>query len=490
MTRPVVIQCSVENRRYEALLNANGLLKERLARLGRPPTLADVEKSHALFVRATFRPFVNVFSEYMQVQLGGAPQFGGTAEFSIPANGHFLSDIVFHVRLGEVGSAGDTSKLYRYCAYPGIRLFSQVSLVAQKNTVIDTYTSDDVSFVNKFHVPADYRAAWDRGMGQSAVKTAEYYNAGGFTGQMTYRDGLQTPKHVHASEDLWIPLQFWMCGDVSNALPMALMSNAQLKVQVALAPLDQILYVTDAATGAPARGPDSLQIESMDMYVNQLFVDDDVHRMFFERLQYALIRVHRRQAVKSLSTRRGSCPLTNLRFPIEYIHVGVRDSRNRDHPDHWHLFGRAPERPNSAGLHTPAAVWNDTHNMHEIVCMTAVDTTALAPITRSINITTHGVELFPANTPANFFSTYIPQRYAGRSAVTAPTDHDAMLVTFSVYPGKYDPSGYFTGAGNDTILTYDTPGVDASRPAELVVSAIALNFLVSSGSNLHLKFSV
>ena len=512
MSQPAIFQLLLADDRADQFLQATEYLRKRLADIraershaGKPdaePTFADVERTHIQFLRATYRPFVSVASEYVRVGPSGdsaaLTASGGTVSFSFPTYGHFTSDIVAHVQFDAVGTtspvvstdpAANPSPWYRFCAYPGIRAFERVEFRSAE-LVVDDYTRDDVSFVDKFQIPGDRRAAWDRGMGQGEVKSAEYANTNGYSGVLNYREGLQTFKYRHPSQDLWIPLHFWMCGCPTNALLNDLIPNSQRTVSIALAPISDILRAYDQNTLEVTTLPISQLGMRIELYVNNLFTNPEIYDIFAARVGFSLIRVHRRQA-QTINQAEDRILLNKLKYPAEYMYVGVRDRVNAAHFDHWHLFGRARARTNATSLVAAAAQWNATLGMNQLVCRSATESSGLDPILDTMNLTAHNVDLYPAKMAASFYNTYLPQRYFGGTALVAPRDEAAMLVTFCLYPGSGNPSGYYNlSAGRELYFNYTAATVVNSAPAEFVASMSALNFLVRNGDRTTLRFSI
>jgi hypothetical protein len=509
MSQSGVFRLVLRDERFDKFFTASDYLRQRLSEVRQQreeagyrnpqPTFTDLERTHILYLRAVYRPFASVACEYVRVKPSGdaatLSSSGGTAEFTFPIYGHFTSDMVFHVRFKDVGTANPTiglgegaSPRYRFCAYPGIRLFRKVTFKSDE-TLIDDYLSDEVSFVNKFMVPADRRQAWDRGMGQADLRTAEFLNNNGYSGILSYREGLQTPKFLHESQDLWVPLQFWMCGDAANALLNDLVPNTQRTIVADLAPLGQIVQAIDQNSGQVVPLPfDRLGIQ-IDLYVNNILVNPEVHDLFATRVGFSLIRVHRRQR-KMLNKSIDSIRMDQLKYPAEYLYVGFRDRANLDDFDHWHLFGRARQRTLATSLLASAAIWNAALNTCQLVCRPAKEVDTLDPITQNFKLTAHGIDLYPT-LPASFFNTYLPQRYFAGTAVVSPKDTSAYLATFCLYPGQFNPSGYYNlSAGRELHLSYRADSVDTTTPAELVVSMSALNFLVRKGDKVHLRYAL
>lgn len=511
MAQSGVFRLLLGDPRFDQIFTATDVLKERLRQIRQKrqadglqvpqATFTDLGKHHIVHIRAAYRPFVNVASEYIRVKANGdsaalSAGSGGVAEFKLPTHGQFTSDMVFHVRFQAVGTesptigvGADASPRYRYCAYPGIRMFRRVAFQSDQ-TVIDDYEADEVSFVNKFTIPGDRRQAWDRGNGQAGLRTAEFFNNNGYSGVLSYREGMQTPKYYHGAQDLWVPLHFWMCDDASHALLNDLVPNTQRLITAELAPLEQIVQAVDQNSGEVVPLPlDRLTVQ-VDLYVNNLFIDPEIYDLFAARIGFSLIRVHRRQK-KVLNQQVQSIKLDQLKYPLEYMYAGFRDLNNLADFDHWHLFGRARTRTDATSLLAPAAIWNSALSVCQIVCRSAKEVDTLDPVVENLKLTAHGIDLFPSALPASFFNTYLPQRYFNSTGAVSPLDSSAFLATFCLYPGTYEPSGYYNmSAGRELYLSYRSESIDHSAPAELVVSASTLNFLVRKGDSISLRYAI
>ena len=128
--------------KQDRMLMASELLSQRLAeiRVARQkygeenvnPTLADIERTHILFMNAHFKPFAAIAYEYNKVTANN-PTLGSKVQFSIPQFGDFFSDMVVHVKMAAptvspatAANAGEVA-VYRWCDFPGERLFQKVS---------------------------------------------------------------------------------------------------------------------------------------------------------------------------------------------------------------------------------------------------------------------------------------------------------------------------------------------------------------------------
>ncbi len=520
-----VFRLVLRDERFDGFLQAADYLRRRLdaVRLrrraaGEPnvqPTFADIEESHLLYIRAAYRPFVSVASEYTRVRPHGhgtsaVGPSGGSIQFTFPTFGHFTSDIALHLRFRAVGDAAaaaagaaptPAAPLLRYCAYPGLRAAQRVEFRSDE-VLIDDYTPDDAVAYGKFFVATDHRPGWDRCHGQQELRAATY-TANGFTGVLTYADGPQTPKLFQEELELFVPLQFWMCRDAAHALLNDLIPNSQRTIVVELAPLDLLIQALVPAPAGPAPDPlapaglvrvplpfQRLAVEA-DLYVNGLYVNPEIHDVFASRIGFGLCRVHRRQTSPLIGSP-DRVLLDQLKYPAEFFAVGFRDRANAADFDRWWMMGTRTPRPDATKLLVPAMVWNAPLQVCQLVCREAVEATTLEPLIAALSVTAHGIEIFP-QLPAVFYNAYMPCRYPANSLVVAPVDASAFLVSFCLYPGRFNPSGYYNlSAGRELYIGYVLKGSYDLTPgrAEMVVSMSALNFLIRRGDKFQLKFSL
>jgi hypothetical protein len=104
------------------------------------------------------------------------------------------------------------------------------------------------------------------------------------------------------------------------------------------------------------------------------------------------------------------------------------------------------------------------------------------PILEKLTVEAHGIPLY-RDIPAPFFNHYVPYTYGG-SHITTPADCGVQMITFNLYPGSYQPSGHVNiSRAREFYLEFTRTqlnGEDDNSQADLVVVAIAINFLLIS----------
>lgn len=405
MSNAGVFQIVTNDGKQDRMLMATQLLKRRLeiveaARARDPmiadktPTLLDIEKTHILFMNASFKPFAAIGFEYQKVIPSGQAAYGNRTKFSLPMFGDFIGDMVLHVTLAaptitrdstyDVSDANrGSAAAFRWCHFPGERLLQQVRFTVAGNE-LDSYTFHSVNMYREVMLPTRKRDGWFRGVGQELPKegwlaqpgigdvttaSGDLSTAimnGGTTdtvsGPSSHRinvglfNGAQTPSASSSSLDLWIPLLFWFNLDPRLILPSVALPNTNRDVEFTFATSDKMYglvprgagtYNTPYATVTDATDP----FTACELYVNNLFVQPEVHDIFIRRIGFTLVRVHR-EHTEQVVTNADSKLLSNLKWPVEAMFIGLRvasyETSARD-INKWHYFSKATNTSYNSG---------------------------------------------------------------------------------------------------------------------------------------------
>jgi hypothetical protein len=501
--------------KQDRMLMASELLSQRLAEIKTAranmenpnPTLSDIERTHILFMNAHFKPFAAIAYEYNKV-VANNPTLGSKVQFSIPQFGDFFSDMVVHVKLtsptvSHSGSGGDNVSncaLFRWCDFPGERLFQKVSFDVNGNP-LDEYYPDTYNMHRQFYVSESKKTGWFKNMGQELPQTAMYKYHDDSTAPLApknarasfqYSNGYQTYKKTHEDLEMLIPLLFWFNTDPRLAIPSVAIPYGQRFINIDLATPQQLLRaITNpgaVATTLTLPTVTTPVFANFDLYINNIFVNPDIHDIFIARIGFTLIRVHRRQ-ITNVNKSSDNILLQQLKWPIETMYVGVRPTANSV------VNSNVTARGSQVSV-TDAAM-SDWHKFgtvtvaHDLtVTGTDVDftlSTEASHISR-LSVTAHGVPLYN-NLPSKFFNSYIPYQYGGWN-INTPTDPGLYMITFNLYPGTYQPSGHINvSRAREFYIQYDSTYVASNATAELVVNAVAINFLLVSDGSATLRYA-
>lgn len=493
--------------KQDRMLMASELLSQRLAevRAARQakgdenvnPTLADIERTHILFMNAHFKPFAAIAYEYNKVTANN-PTLGSKVQFSIPQFGDFFSDMVVHVKMAApvvapaaAVNAGEVA-VYRWCDFPGERLFQKVSFDVNGNP-LDEYYPDTYNFHRQFCVSASKEDGWFRCMGQEQPRELvfDYDNSvaanapDNARASTSLRNGFQTYKAngEHGDVELFVPLLFWFNTDPRLAIPSVAIPYGQRFINIDLATKEQMVDVRKHHAATAAVTVTTPAITTFDLYINNIFVNPDIHDIFIARIGFTLVRVHRRQ-VTNVNKSSDNVLLQQLKWPIETMYVGVRPVVNSavgadtelyaNHTNLWHRFGQCSFSTVAANAVNGAATagrWLNEVNH----------------VTR-LTVSAHGVPLYN-NLPSTFFNCYVPYLYGGWN-IRTPKDPGCFMINFCLYPGTYQPSGHINvSRAREFYLQYDSTYVASGTPAELIVNAVAINFLLISDGSATLRYA-
>jgi hypothetical protein len=134
---------------------------------------------------------------------------------------------------------------------------------------------------------------------------------------------------------------------------------------------------------------------------------------------------------------------------------------------------------------------NDVYHIHPVKSgeCAQVEVRKALPTVNKLSVTAHGIDIYK-EMPGTFFHSYTPYTYGGHN-VAAPEDPGLHMITFCLYPGSYQPSGHVnTSRAREFYLRYWSDGaVSSSDPADLIVVASAINFLLISDGSAVLRYS-
>ena len=612
MSTGAVFQLVTNDGKQDKMLMASNLLHKRLLtissvresrNLDPTPTLADIERTHILFVNAHFKPFVAMAYEYNKVIAPGTHSLGQKVDFNIPQFGDFFSDMVLNARMTmssntytaflsgsgvEKGSWSDlvtAGAKWRWCNYPGERLI-QLAEFSVNGNPLDSYTPYATNVWREFYVQPNKRRGWDRCMGQQLEETA-YINSRttnsnlatlttndpsytqnqiGSTGcqlLVSCTDGLQTPSYSHEKVvDLWIPLLFWFNTDFRLSIPSVAIPYGQRFISLTLANANKLVgfpveFGSNTLVGSNtcdfSKDNNSVKVSNawtntkldieLTLYINNLFVNPEIHEIFIRRISFNLIRVHKEQSF-SITKAQDSLWLNSLKWPIETLYIGMRsvDVNTNDEAcqiinlDQWNTFTYnqycqciSPiqthpydgtggtdsvnvgtqgdevdlfptgqfEVPIGLQLVAPDADATNA-SIQGLVALQAVKLDK-KPILKNVSVSAHGIKFYD-NFPADFFNKYTPYRYGGPN-VTTPEDKGLLMINFCLYPHSYQPSGHINvSRAREFYLDYDltdlvsneiNSGASAEngKAYQLKILASAINFLLISDGSAVLRYS-
>ncbi len=335
-------------------------------------------------------------------------------------------------------------------------------------------------------------------------------------------NGPQTPKPVQPPLEIWNKLRFWFNDDVRLSIPSVSIPFGQRYITIDLAAQSDMVYESPSifvrkdidsdnvhrATYTPyfrTNGISDLTIENIELYINNIFVNPEIHDIYIKRIGFSLIRVYRQHTQTCSQSVSEEKLLSQLKWPIEYMFVGLRPR--------WNNTNTSNMTGSSAGrVSGNQYVWRDWHRLTKMVNAVQKDevslrlnvggTEAIAssesittpeyylPVSTvdTLSLTSHGITIFDSFNDT-FFNQYMPLHYGG-TALTTPEDTGALFVNFALFPRSYQPSGHLNiSRARETYLKWSTSYISPSTSVELIVCSIAINFLLISDGSCVLRYS-
>jgi len=244
-----------------------------------------------------------------------------------------------------------------------------------------------------------------------------------------------------------------------------------------------------------------------ELYINNIFVNPEIHDIYIKRIGFSLIRVFREQIQPVGSGALSDILLSQLKWPIEYMFVALQPTWNTNttyNTNAWRDWHRMTKQINSL----PSSTLLENHYAQgifpNVTPGTAVNTSDVTitqeavsgveywlpvPTIDTMSITSHGIQLFD-HLPSPFYNTYMPYNF-GTPMMNTPDDIGVMFVTFALYPGNYQPSGHLNiSRARETYVNISSTYVAQTNGKVLFIAvAIAINFLLISDGSAVLRYS-
>jgi hypothetical protein len=378
-----------------------------------------------------------------------------------------------------------------------------------------------------------------------------------------FNNGPQTPKPIQSPLEMWIKLNFWFNNNVNLAVPSVAIPFGQRYINITLADpqsnsngnlLSEVagayLKVTtlydsekpEFEQGAdftpnttdiryypwssessylnsksgetnipgitfPESSVNQLTVRdaiNAELYINNIFVNPEIHDIYIKRIGFSLIRVFRQQFSNISGSSLSDILLSQLKWPIEYMFVALQPTWNTNttqNTNSWRDWHRMTKQVNA----NPSATLLDNHyaetpnplfsqNSVSDVSRTQQSVTGdkywlSVPTVDSLSLTSHGISIFD-NFPSAFYNAYMPYNF-GTLCMTTPEDLGVLFINFALFPGNYQPSGHINiSRARETYVNPVSVYVsNTNGKVNFVAVAIAINFLLISDGSAVLRYS-
>jgi len=339
-------------------------------------------------------------------------------------------------------------------------------------------------------------------------------------------NGPQTPKPVQAPLEIWNKLRFWFNDDVRLSIASVSIPFGQRFIGIEIASQNLLAYefpsiyletIADKSltTGDTYRvktytpifqqlGISDFQIEKMELYINNIFVNPEVHDIYIKRIGFSLIRVYRQHSQRCLGDNIDEKLLSQLKWPIEYMFVGLRPvwnikditigagglvtGGNQNQWRDWHRLTRMVDATCDETMISEGQSGTITADGSKIGQVIPDRYYLPVPTVDTMTLTSHGIVIFDGFCDT-FFNQYLPFHYGGPALVT-PDDPGALFINMALFPRSYQPSGHLNiSRARETYLKWTSSYVSAKSAADLFAVAVAINFLLITDGSAVLRYS-
>ncbi len=257
-------------------------------------------------------------------------------------------------------------------------------------------------------------------------------------------------------------------------------------------------------------------IPNISLYINNIFVNPEIHDIYIKRIGFSLIRVYKTQNI-AINTASSLNLLSQLKWPVENIFMGLRPDFNVAKPVYgdlavtsgnknvwrdWHRFTKLNDQSVYIVSKSNAIIANGNDSPTGITpanyALNAFRSTSQQVVEKlvypdsvktvdTIRFLAHGIDIYQTIN-ADFFASYQPYTFGGTN-INTPTDEGVFLVNFCLYPGTYQPSGHINVSRAREFYVEITSSLATTYACTLYIVATCINFLLISDGSAVLRYS-
>ena len=218
------------------------------------------------FFKVVYRRHTNFAVESIVQTFNGTADFGKRVTATISRNGDLIQQMYLEVVL-PVDAAAAATRTWTYGVGNALVSQAEIEIGGQ---LIDRQYGDWMNIWTELTIPAGKRNGYDDMVGNSLLA-----NNGDQLG------GIDATAVVNSASDgvrLYVPFQFWFNRNPGLALPLIALQYHEVKLNLTLRPITDLIQNTNAAavTGADA----SLSLSTCKLYVDYVYLDTDERRRF------------------------------------------------------------------------------------------------------------------------------------------------------------------------------------------------------------------
>jgi hypothetical protein len=254
------------------------------------------------FFRTVYRRHTNFALETIQNTFVGGASFGGRVSLAISRTADLVSKT--YVRVVISGATAPCEGKWAWVPNLGHALLESVELTIGGQRV-DYHTSD-------------WYQLWNE-LTKQTTQERGYNNLIGNTTALT------TLANSHTDTVLYIPLQFFFCRHVGQALPLIALQYHEVKIDIQFAQLNNLLISTGFAPGTDVGSQLGLKIVDATIECGMIYLDTDERRRFAQSSHEILIE--QVQYTGAESARGTKATQITMNHPVKELIWGVHTGR-------------------------------------------------------------------------------------------------------------------------------------------------------------------
>lgn len=410
----------------------------------------------------------------------------------------YIQDQFIHIRTEKpsavvpVAQRGALAPRFRYCPFPGIRMFKAITVKAH-SAVLSSYRPEHVIHYLEKRLPTEARPAFYKCVGQDLGRKASYYHTDQqFDEELAIFDGYQTFREDQPGLDLAVPLIFFYNLALQDALQLTNVDINALTLEIELEAVEklveaQIPYAENDTNGvAVPLVVNALKILEFDLWSRKIFVDGFIHELYQNRNFMKMYRDYGYQ--ESILVGDGTSIQITMKHAVESLMVAAQPKANTDSFDKWHIYAFVEE----PCLYAPIVFSSGGPNPFDSVGARPFYAKKQIPLFSNAYVSTSGENINMTPDVPAVIRTFEAYAWSSKSCgryISLPED-SIQEYSWSLKPGADQHSGSVSFSKN-TIIEYHwilNPNCpiqpDPATPYRLVLMTANLNVISNQNGSL------
>jgi hypothetical protein len=294
------------------------------------------------FWKVTYRRHTNFSMESIEQTFNGQADFGRRVTCTISRNGDLAYRTYLQVTLPEINQAmkntsGASAGVWaRWLDFPGEQMISQVE-VEIGGQRIDRQYGDWMHLWNQLTLSKEQERGYFKMVGNTTQLTfITDPSFSGVDGPCASSAPVQVcePRNALPETTLYVPFQFWYCRNPGLALPLIALQYHEVKINLDLRPIDEVLWAVGDLTASSGSGRVTAaynqSLVAASLYVDYVFLDTDERRRMAQNPHEYLIEQLQFTGDESVGSSSNKIKL-NFNHPCKELVFVVQPDANVDY---------------------------------------------------------------------------------------------------------------------------------------------------------------